>query len=33
MIFMQELHCNSLKDNENEVLKKKTDFQFIPIKD
>ena len=28
MIFMQELHCNNLKDNANEVLKKKTDFQF-----
>lgn len=30
---MQELHRNYLKDNVNEVLKKKTDFQYIPIKD
>ena len=27
---MQELHRNYLKDNVNEVLKKKTDFQYIP---
>ena len=30
---MQELHRNYLKDNVNEVLKKKTDFQYIPVKD
>ena len=30
---MKELHRNYLKYNVNEVLKKKTDFQYIPIKD